>query len=165
MKTLYLHGLHAVPSVEKIKLLEETFGLDVIAPELDYEKYLGSLELFDSLVNTIQKESIRIIIGSSFGGYLGFYLSEFCKVPGYLFNPALTEKSIVIPVRQDKSDIKKYIILGKNDETIDPEATKKFIQDGKYNSTFIVEENFAHKTDAKLFGELLEKTDLVHLKK
>lgn len=164
MKTLYLHGLHATPSEEKTAILKDEFGLEVIAPEIDYEKHAGSLDLFDYLAGLIEKEKIRIIIGSSFGGYMGFHLSEFCQIPGYLFNPALSGKSLQVPVRMERSDIKKFIIIGKHDEIIDPEKTKEYVWKKDYKNTFIIEENFGHQTEPKLFGSLLEQTDLIHLK-
>ncbi len=164
MKTLYLHGLYAKPSTEKIELLEKDFTLQVSAPEIDYEKYVDSLELFDSLVRKIADDNIRIIIGSSFGGYIGFFLSEFCMIPGYFFNPALIKKSVQVPVRYERNDIKKFVILGKHDDVIDHNETKNFLWEQKYKNTTIIEEDFGHQTDVNQFGSLLQKTDLILIK-
>lgn len=164
MKTLYLHGLYAKPAPEKISILENDYGLDVIAPEIDYEKYAGSLDLFDSLSGQIKKEKIMLIVGSSFGGYLGFHLSEFCSIPGYLFNPALIKKSLEIPVRMQRADVKKYVILGKHDDIVDPKKTKEYLWENKFQNTFVIEQDFGHQTDPALFRALLELTDLIYLR-
>ncbi len=156
-KILYLHGLDSKPNEEKIAILENGFGLAVIAPKLDYYASEGSTQLFDSLCERIRKLRIDGIVGSSFGGFMGFYLSSQFNIPAYLFNPALHSRAIDVKVEYPKNSPQKVIFLGKHDDVIDPERTKKFLVDHDYKNYFVVEEDFGHALPVEVFRELLRR--------
>ena len=82
---LYIHGLHSKVNLAKTAILENYFHR-VTALNINYTE---ELDAYHILRDQCVKESVDFIIGSSFGGYLGFYLSRELQLPSILFNPAL----------------------------------------------------------------------------
>lgn len=115
MNILYLHGLDGALSDEKRKILEK-FG-NVIAPQLCYR---NDNRIVDFLNNKYKKSAIDVIIGSSMGGYSGYFLSLIMDLPGLFFNPSLPYKSIVQFLPKINNERIKFvkIIIGKKDDTI-----------------------------------------------
>ncbi len=74
---LYIHGLHSKINDEKIKILEKYFDRTT-ALNIDY---INQPNAYDILKELSQKESVDFIVGSSFGGYFGFYLSRALQKP------------------------------------------------------------------------------------
>ncbi len=152
---LYLHGLDAKPSPEKNKIMREEFGLDVLAPQVNYRASEKSISLFENLSRMIDEGGHELLIGSSFGGYMSFYLSEFFDIPAILFNPALHSRNIDVPVIRERKNTRKIIVIGKNDEIINSAKTRKFLIDHEYQNYGILDGNFGHRTSPELFGSLL----------
>ena len=152
---LYLHGLDGNPKKEKVDILASK-GSPVTAPLIDYRKYTGSLELFDQFVKLINEKHINFIVGSSMGGYFGFYLSAYCDIPALLFNPALHSMSINVPVRKATNRSRRIIVLGKYDDTIPPQKTIDFIKQGDYDNIEIFERENAHQVPLEVFSVVLD---------
>jgi len=57
-KILYIHGLHSNPNPDKVKILQG-FGLDIIAPYIDYEKEKG--KVYARIRNLAIKEQNKIV--------------------------------------------------------------------------------------------------------
>ncbi len=150
MKILYLHGLDSHPREDKVEILESRS--EVVAPKIDYREYESNISLFEELTVFVGKERITNIVGSSFGGYIGFYLSEFSEIPAVLFNPAISFKTVSVPVMKVFSDVEKTLILGKDDDEIIPEKTIKFIEENDYKNTQIVKEDFGHSVPLEIFS-------------
>src|SRR5690554_5185129 len=89
MNILYLHGLNGSLSPEKREILEH-YG-NVFAPAIDYEKDSQSIA---TLSTSFNPQDINVIIGSSMGGFVGYYISNLFQCPALLFNPALAERSV-----------------------------------------------------------------------
>ena len=149
-KILYLHGLDGFPKPEKIEILQKAG--EVSAPKLNYRAFKDDITLFNELADSITIEKISHIVGSSFGGYMGFYLSEYCKIPAVLFNPALSFKNLEVPVVRDFTNIEKTIILGIFDNVINPEQTEDFIIDNNYSNTKVVKLRFEHQVPEDIFA-------------
>ena len=116
MKILYLHGLDSNLSIEKKEVLKP-FG-NIIAPDLDYRLNPNMLE---SLFKDYIKQNINVIIGSSMGGFAGFYLSKLMQIPALLFNPALPYRTSVlqnIPIINDEHKHLLQIVIGSQDDVI-----------------------------------------------
>ena len=96
MTILYLHGLESKLNPAKRAVLEK-YGT-VIAPDLDYH---NNPNVFDLLLNTYQKQEIDVVIGSSMGGFMGYYLANTINRPALLFNPALPFR----PVQQNVPEL------------------------------------------------------------
>ncbi len=153
-KTLYIHGLDSSPKSSKIKILEKyskTYAL-----HLDYPK---EPDTFNLLSNLIIKNNINLIVGSSFGGMLGYWLAEKHKIPALLFNPALhIKKSLVYFEINHNCSPYKLIVLGKKDKVVDPmlstKILKKNLNEKKYE--IINCDELAHKIDIETFKKQTE---------
>ena len=71
---VFLHGLESSSNGEKADFLKANFP-NTFIPDLKY-KELDPKILFDSIYNQLVGQNIKLIIGSSMGGYLGYCL---CK--------------------------------------------------------------------------------------
>jgi len=124
VKILYIHGLDSFPKPEKMEILKQ-YG-EVIGLHLDYKKEENP---FDLLNETIVKENITHIVGSSLGGFLGFWLAEKNELPCLLFNPALGMRSVDIPVERNYNKCpKRLIVLGEKDDVVLPYYTIEFLR-------------------------------------
>src|SRR5690554_1575468 len=119
MNILYIHGLNGSLNPEKRKILEQ-YG-EVISPSIDYE---ADTQAIGNLISSYKSKDIHIVIGSSMGGFSGYYVSNSFQCPALLFNPALAERSVyqVTPnVKHQKSSFKQ-IVLGTLDEVVNPRS-------------------------------------------
>lgn len=120
---LYLHGLQPgiqkVPiSSEKRTILEE-YGT-VLAPEIDYHT---NPNCFEWLENNYKEESIEMIIGTSMGGFMAYYLSLKWQKPCLVFNPALPGRNVhqELPKMINKNRTEcLQVVLGGQDDIINP---------------------------------------------
>ncbi|MEA3443657.1 MAG: YqiA/YcfP family alpha/beta fold hydrolase [Bacteroidota bacterium] len=127
MKALYIHGLDSKPNKEKIKIMEEA-GLLTFALHLDYRLQENSYEI---LLKEAIDNQIDFIVGSSLGGYYGFWLAEEMGLPCLLLNPAMTiDRSLPLAISHVK-ELKcplRYVVIGANDDTIDPARNLVFFK-------------------------------------
>ena len=124
MHILYIYGLDSKLSPEKRQILEE-YG-KVITPEIDY---YSNEEAIKSILDQVKNEKIDAVIGSSMGGFAGYYISTILNVPSLLFNPALEKRSVEQEIPQfalTKNTDKKFL-LGAIDDVIDPGDTLRFL--------------------------------------
>src|SRR5690554_3670358 len=112
MKILYLHGLNGNLSPEKREILEH-YG-EVFSPSIDYE---ADSESIASLMASFNSHDINVVIGSSMGGFAGYYISNAFQLPALLFNPALAARSVAqnIPEIKNETSVFKHIVLGTKD--------------------------------------------------
>ncbi len=125
MKILYLHGLDSCLHPEKRNILEK--HATVLGPTIDYRQ---NCRIVEFLFNKYAKENIDIIMGSSMGGYAGYYLSFLMNKPGLFFNPALPYKNILqfLPkINYKYSKFRKFVI-GMQDDTILATHNINFLQ-------------------------------------
>ena len=152
MSILYLHGLDSSLSIEKRKILE-SFRI-VHAPQIDYRKEEKSIE---NLLYDYNDKNISIVIGSSMGGFLSYYIATELQVPALLFNPALAYRSVhqEIPKISKSSSNFKYIVLGAKDKTVKPKDTLEFIANsiGKDNYNLNIRQDLEHRIPASIFQE------------
>lgn len=81
---MFLHGLESVVPSQKTEWLNQNF--DVLVPQIDYRKE----GVFNDVLSQAKEFNPEIIIGSSMGGYFGYYIAGELKTPAILFNPAST---------------------------------------------------------------------------
>ena len=121
---LYIHGLDSSPKPEKIEVLKQ-YG-SVVGLHLDYKKEENPFKLLN---DTIENENISHIVGSSLGGFLGFWLGEKNSLPCLLFNPALGMRSIDVQVERNYNKCpKRLIVLGEQDDVVLPYHTIEFLR-------------------------------------
>lgn len=125
---LYIHGLHSTINTAKIEILEQ-YVQSTSALNIDY---MNEPNTYEMLRNLCLSSKVDCIVGSSFGGYLGFYLSRDLQLPAILFNPSLyvfhQDKQFVTVPSQQPCPFG-YIVIGKQDEVIPPATTFKFLEE------------------------------------
>lgn len=148
---LFIHGLESTLSENKKEILAQ-FG-QVYAPIIDYKSDENSIQ---KIINDFENENITHIIGSSMGGFAGFYIANYFEIPALLFNPALLERSVLqnIPNFISSTDSFKSIVLGKLDRVVPNEKVFQFFeQQPLWNSnvTFTLESEMEHRIPVDLF--------------
>ena len=151
-KIVYLHGLESKAGGPKVDFLA-TKGM-VYAPEMDYE----TLDL-EELMGKIGKPDI--IIGSSMGGYIADILGSQLGIDVLLFNPALHSRSIEFDfdggTGYGNKNYKRTIILGTEDDIINPEVTKKLWPVYDNSAKFEEIEGMGHRTSLDVFVNMYNK--------
>jgi predicted esterase YcpF (UPF0227 family) len=155
MNLLYLHGLESKLSDEKRAILEKY--TQVIAPDLDYK---SNPNIIEYLYNTYQNQKIDIIIGSSMGGFAGYYLAKLFGVPCMLYNPALpyrngTEQIVPSHLVLNQSDSMR-IVLGGQDTVIKATDTLAFLSENvsdKTDYTIVLQRDLPHQIPIDVFEE------------
>lgn len=121
---LYLHGLDSKLSPEKREILE-IFG-DITAPDIDYYNNKNTIDL---IFNEFKDKKIDVIIGSSMGGFIGFYLSKLLNKSCLVFNPALPYRKVdqIVPVIE--SDLNNFIqiVIGNKDVIVNSKENINYI--------------------------------------
>jgi len=150
--TLYIHGLESHPKKEKLELIEQFSK--VLALHINY---FESPNTFKKLSELIVEREITHIIGSSFGGFLGFWLSEKHGLPCLLFNPAIAIKSLDMEHEKHNDNCPlRLVILGVRDEVVDPILTINFLKEHPTENCtqrIISCNDLAHRIDMKTFKE------------
>jgi len=151
MNILYLHGLLGSLNAEKRKVLEK-FGT-VYAPIIPYSTHE---ECIAWLYQTYKEQNIGVVIGSSMGGFAGYYLSKLLQTPALLFNPALATRSVaqIIPEITVPHEKPLYIILGAQDEVIDPKGSLRFMANHFLETqdyTIKIEKGLGHRIPLPVF--------------
>ena len=124
IKTVYIHGLDSEPNSGKLEIMEHA-GLEVSALQLNYRE---NKSVFTVLKELILDKKVEFIIGSSFGGMLGYWLSEELGIPALLFNPAMVFQSIKVDLPKIGSFNcpMRMVVLGEQDDVVDPVKNKQF---------------------------------------
>ena len=151
-KIVYLHGLESDPGGPKVSFLAEK-GM-VYAPTMDYE----TLDLHEFIYTLGMPD---LIIGSSMGGYIADIIGSQLGVDVLLFNPALHSRSIEFDfdngVGYGGENYKRIIVLGTEDNVIDPETTKKLWSVYGNHAKFDEVEGMGHRTPLDVFINMYNK--------
>ncbi|MHA6281095.1 YqiA/YcfP family alpha/beta fold hydrolase [Salinimicrobium sp. CAU 1759] len=123
MNILYLHGLDSKLSPEKREVLEH-YG-KVLSPDLNYYEDPNAIE---TILGMYPNGEVDVVIGSSMGGFAGYYVSNALNKPALLFNPALVKRSVPqnIPKLENFNSLKQ-IVLGQIDDVVSPADTLSFL--------------------------------------
>lgn len=153
MNILYIHGLNGSLIPEKREILER-YG-NVEAPSIDYENNPDSILC---LYNQYKDAKIDVIMGSSMGGFAGYYLSKLLQLPALVFNPALAERSVVqnVPDTPETNNGKIHIVLGSKDRVVDPKDTLHFLGDllmQKQDYNISIRHDLEHRIPLDVFEE------------
>lgn len=157
MNILYLHGLESKLSDEKREVLTP-FG-NVIAPNMHY---YTNPKMFQTLYETYKNEQIDCIIGSSMGGFMGYYLAMAFNCKSLLFNPALSQRSVLQEIPENlkpKEQTSYQLILGWEDTIVPAKDTLHFIkQNGLSTVNYRVDlvPNLAHQIPVTVFKEKVD---------
>ena len=127
MKAIYIHGLDTQPNLEKIEAMEDS-GFQTSALHLNYRTKSDSFEILKKFIKT---EKIEFVVGSSMGGFLGYWLAADMGLPCLLLNPALTfdySNQLVIPDNINDSCPFRFVVMGAKDDIVDPEQSNNFLE-------------------------------------
>ena len=147
-KIVYLHGLESEAGGTKVSFLAEK-GM-VHAPIMDYK----TLDL-DEFIYTLGMPDL--IIGSSMGGYVADIIGSRLGVDVLLFNPALHSRSIGLDYKYYSNLYKRTIILGTEDNIINPKYTKKLWDIFNNEAIFDEIEGMGHRTPLDIFINMYNK--------
>lgn len=122
-------------------------------PHIFTEQYLYLKDFAES-------KKLKLLIGSSMGGYFAYYLGKKLNIPTLLFNPALPYRSFE-PKDVDKTG--NYypfnnIVIGINDDIIIPKDTVKWLKEYEYAKNYqIFYEEMGHRTPIDVFKKYVFK--------
>ena len=164
-KCLYVHGLHSSVNLEKKNILEKYFQ-NVLALNLNYPQ---QHDAYDILKNLCKNGAVDFIVGSSFGGYLGFYLSRELQLPSILFNPALYfgyQDKPFIKNKSNQSSPFTYFVMGEQDDIIPMTTTTKFIKENSVKDNILTVSCswLGHRIDLATFEAMLKSGITISLK-
>ena len=147
-KIVYLHGLESEQGGNKVSFLA-TKGT-VYAPTMDYK----TLDL-DEFIYTLGMPDL--IIGSSMGGYVADIIGSRLGVDVLLFNPALHNRGIDSEYEYYGENYKRTIVLGTEDNVINPELTKKLWPIHGNEAEYDEIEGMGHRTPLDVFINMYNK--------
>lgn len=81
---LYIHGFASCGDSNKTRLLKNYFP-DVYAPDIPVDPY----EAIPFLEGVVRKQEIRLLMGSSLGGFYAAYLAQKFEIKTVLLNPSI----------------------------------------------------------------------------
>jgi uncharacterized protein len=149
MKVMYLHGLESAQGGPKVDFLAAK-GF-VFAPAMEYAKKNWSI---DKLIDLVDEFNPDLIIGSSIGGYLADIIGSYTGIDTILFNPALHSRTIDFNLRYGKEGYKRTIVLGEEDDVIDPKRTEELVGS---TANIIKVAGMGHRTDINTFKTIYNK--------
>lgn len=171
MKILNIHGYRG--SAENCAFSALTgLGCEVVSPQLDYDELSPEAVMY-MLRGTAANENIRLIVGTSLGGFFAAILAAETGLPVILVNPCLMP-FYHLPKLDFKGDVKPYIalfgriseldsdkvscIVGGSDEVIDTHSLAKTLF-GSERFRVVPEGRHSGSTLplAEYFGELMAK--------
>jgi predicted esterase YcpF (UPF0227 family) len=157
---LYIHGLDANPSAEKVEILKQYFGEKVYAPQLHYRGNSNTFQYLKVFLEEKIKETKlpTFIVGSSAGGLMGYWLAKHLGLSALLFNPALAYLSVFQTIDKEIKHALPfwvYVVLGLQDEVITANSTLDFLKQNEIPDNYVIKKikDLAHRTDAKTFEE------------
>lgn len=135
MTILYLHGLESKLSPAKRSILER-FGT-VIAPDLDYH---NNPNVFDLLLKMSETHTFDVVLGSSMGGFMGYYFANTINCPALLFNPALPHRPVpqnIPAIDPVNTSSLLHFALGGQDDVIKANDNLKWLAENRLSNTDI----------------------------
>ena len=150
---IYFHGLESKPGGIKVEFLDNTVDI-VDAPAMDYTQK----GIFNKWLEYIKTEKPNLIIGSSMGGYFALALASHTGIPVLVFNPAIHSRTFEIDeLRSGKEKIKGLVVLGDNDDIVDPSKTFSMLKGNWNNLKIHIEKGMGHRTPLSVFVDMYNK--------
>lgn len=159
------HGFGSEPNPFRNKMLNAA-GYVVLCEHFDYQKEYEldrGKSLFEAELKKIR--GVDLILGISFGGYLGYKLSKATGIDLLLINPALNRKKSKSPVEYDipdysmKSNID--IFFGEFDTAVPKENTIEYLKEVGEDYTSNILEGMEHRTPESYFIRILKESYLI----
>jgi len=106
MTILYIHGYGSNGNATKGQLLRKMLPEQrVVSPTFDYDNRTPQ-EIQEQIKLTIEKEDVKMIVGSSFGGYQTLCATRFFHGPVWVINPVHNVEDTIrrVILKNDKPD-------------------------------------------------------------
>lgn len=154
MRLLYLHGLYSSPNPEKMAALS-ALGLQPTNPQIDYARK----DVFSWLHEMALDIKPAYIVGSSMGGYVGYYLAKLLNTPALLFNPAFRFKNTAAPEVEKESmhNPQFHIVMGAHDDVVLPHETLSFLLEAPGNYEIWLEHEMGHQVPLPFFAKYAQR--------
>lgn len=152
---LSLHGYESTAFPDRLKILQNE-GYNILAPEMNYPKVQN---LFKKTYDTYKNEKIDLIVGSSMGGYFGYYLATLLNVPALLFNPAVIDTTSGVPKQEvfgGNYRPKMIVVSGIADNIVLQEPLEEWFKENAKNYQFI-KANIAHRVPDEVYISYVKK--------
>ena len=147
---LYIHGLDSFPWEDKMEVIAHHAKVE--AEHIDYR---NTPSVFHDLSQLIEDRGVSCIIGSSFGGFLGYWLSNKHNIPALLFNPVIGKEIDFVELeKHEPCAAYKLMVLGQLDDVVDPIETHTFLNtrlQRPQNEELILRSDMAHRIDMNNF--------------
>lgn len=89
---LFIHGFGSCGWGEKSLYLRRHFGIGrVLAPDLPFQP----LAAIDSLERLLARHDVRVLVGSSLGGFFATWLNRTARLPSVLINPVIQPQRLL----------------------------------------------------------------------
>ena len=153
MNICFFHGLESDGPGRKGAWLER-LDWKVYAPVIDYRDAQCVREVWNEAIS--QKRDA--FVGSSMGGWMATLLGTHIRVPCWLVNPAVIERSFEplfpAPLGVERPVI--HLLQGKEDELIPPKKALKWFRDRRFKPS-ITEVNAGHRIAPEYFQEWIRQ--------
>jgi hypothetical protein len=154
MKILYIHGLESKPSEPKTSAFSRR-GHEIYAPSMEFLQFSDTIEPYNILKKMAIEHEVEFLAGSSYGGFMAYWLGQELGLPQLLFNPAVCREVFTVPTAAPiRTDVSSWVLLGAQDETIPAELNLEFFAD-KPQARVIVAQWLAHRIDIQTFEEAI----------
>jgi len=155
-RVLYLHGLESSNTSSKVDFLHEVS--DCFAPAMDYR----DINVEKHLMKMVQAFKPDVIIGSSMGGHAALLLGNYFNIPVVAFNPAIHSRSIEpkldrLEAREPNFNFQPVVILGLEDDVINPLITKEILDDALFYCDIEEIEGMGHRIPLIDFEHIYNK--------
>lgn len=147
-----------MPRPDRLGYLQKK-GHQTFALHINYETEPNT---FDILKQYAIENSVNYIVGSSAGGYIGYWLGHELKIPQLLLNPAVAMRNIEADLGRSipiQPAVKSWIALGLQDEIIPREPTLNFFKP-KPNHEIITCHWLGHEIDFDSFKSIVNWSGL-----
>lgn len=149
MKVIYYHGLESRGKSAKSEYLNRYFNAET--PAMDYY----DKNIFNRELKRIQSFKPELLIGSSMGGWLAYALSTHTGIPTLLFNPAVHGRTMDINFPLGNKKAKQTVVLGKNDDVVNPEISKQWFKKNSLGTVKFHDEDMGHRTSVKVLDRYI----------
>lgn len=168
MQIYFMHGFNSGPNSSTGKMIKKDLGDKYAIRILSYDSSKTFQENFKQLIKEINGNDPPIFIGTSLGAYYAYHLANYFQTKCVLLNPCITPKETLekfrgentsfedghkwtltndainsyAPINQIPFDgIHRFVVIGENDEVIDPIKNRDF---WKINADVYILQNEGH---------------------